>query len=471
MGAVPGEQSGTVPPPRGPTRTIFVRREGNLRLRGRRDRRGVRFTPYKQIRHPARPLPRDYTGSTQRFGGRTPPTAEFWYQAVDSNGEVLFTGSSPDPAGIVTEIPSRGRGAGDESLRTIVSPFRRSAFAVTVPDDDRIASLRFSSFAYARLADDPLARFTRDRTDRGDGVVDLPLDGLPVESPVDRNLAKYKGELFGGVPVDQSLICLRFVAEGFTSGEMQDFRNLCDQFKAHIAKSKLWNPAYNNAVSYIRYPIASQTSGTSIPAGCSPTGVAMGTTKTEFESEFSDSAGKVNGKCRLLAGFDELVLDAVEDDVGFPIELTVVLVNTAEYGGSSDRQVSWAACKNEFAQELILHELGHQLGLSDEYDYVGAGPTVPMGNVTSNPAHPPWTSTSSPPKAFENPTLPPDCVVPAGHQPASSAPAKEIGAFQGANHNGCDWYRPTAECKMRILSATQPVDFCPVCKGIMQSYP
>lgn len=471
MGAAAREQREPSPPPRGSTRTIFVRRRGNLRLRGRRDRRGARFTPYRQIRHLARPLPRAYTGSTQRFSRDLLPTTDFWYQAIANNGEVLFTGSDPDPTGILTEIPAGGRGDENESLRTIVSPFRRSAFTVTVPDDVRITSLRFSSYAYALLADDTLARFGRDLSDGGNGVVDLPLDGIPIESPVDRNSPAYKGELFHGVPVDQALVCLHFVAEGFTSGQMRKFRSICDQLRADVANAQLWNSSANGNVSYVRYPIASNESGTWIPAACSSNGVAMGTQNTEFQSEFSDAVGKVNGECRLLAGFDELVLDAIKDDVGCPVELTVVVVNTQEYGGSSDHQVSWVAGKNGLARELILHELGHQLGLSDEYDFQGAGPTAPKGNVTRTPANPPWQTSTVPPQIYGNPTPPTDCVVPMIYGSVSTAQANTIGAFQGANHNGCDWFRPTLDCRMRTLSVAPPVDFCPVCKGIMQSYP
>jgi hypothetical protein len=113
-------------------------------------------------------------------------------------------------------------------------------------------------------------------------------------------------------------------------------------------------------------------------------------------------------------------------------DASVVMVNTARYGGCGGGRAVYAA-GNASAMESAAHELGHTLAvLADEYQGRsdcgwGAGEVNTSANSTHG-AWPEWISTLGPPK-------------------------------QGAqNYNSCI-YRPAESCLMRSLDA----EYCPVC--------
>lgn len=113
-------------------------------------------------------------------------------------------------------------------------------------------------------------------------------------------------------------------------------------------------------------------------------------------------------------------------------DTSVVMVNTARYGGCGGGRAVYAAA-NPSAMESAAHELGHALAvLNDEYaGRTGCGTGAGEVNTSDDPAvgaWPEWISTLGPPK-------------------------------QGAqNYNSCI-YRPAESCLMRTLDA----EYCPVC--------
>lgn len=111
---------------------------------------------------------------------------------------------------------------------------------------------------------------------------------------------------------------------------------------------------------------------------------------------------------------------------------TIILVNTTRYGGSGGSRSVYAA-GNSSATEIALHEIGHSMaGLDDEYGGVAScGNSAGGFNTSLNPvtgAWPEWAAELGPP-------------------------------WEGAKYYNLCIYRPTANCKMRLLNAP----FCPVC--------
>jgi hypothetical protein len=111
---------------------------------------------------------------------------------------------------------------------------------------------------------------------------------------------------------------------------------------------------------------------------------------------------------------------------------TVVMVNTARYGGCGGLRAVYSA-GNAAATEVAIHELGHSFaGLSDEYQsYTTCGLGAGEINTSTNAVTGAW------------PEWIPDLGAPR----------------QGAEYYALCVYRPQTSCEMRSLG----VPFCPVC--------
>ena len=137
----------------------------------------------------------------------------------------------------------------------------------------------------------------------------------------------------------------------------------------------------------------------------------------------------------------------------------LVLIDSPNRGGAGGvgEEPAWSTitgAQGEEWQAVALHELGHSLGLADEYEATGVGnePATLEPNVTRarNAAQARWAALCSP-GVFHDPT----CA--AGMSP--SAPAGTVGTFEGARYQQFGRYRPAANCRMRSTAAP----FCPVC--------
>lgn len=137
----------------------------------------------------------------------------------------------------------------------------------------------------------------------------------------------------------------------------------------------------------------------------------------------------------------------------------LVLIDSPKRGGAGGvgKEPAWSTitgAQGEEWQAVALHELGHSLGLADEYEATGVGnePATLEPNVSRarNAAQTGWAALCSP-SLFHDPT----CA--AGAPP--SVPAGTVGTFEGARYQQFGRYRPAANCRMRSTAAP----FCPVC--------
>jgi len=148
----------------------------------------------------------------------------------------------------------------------------------------------------------------------------------------------------------------------------------------------------------------------------------------------------------------------------------LVLINSEVRGGAGGvpewKYPAWAsitACPGETWQAVALHEIGHGLGLADEYRDSGRAGEQPENEpnvaATQDFANLMWRSllTEVPATASSFFSLERQNLIRAGQAPV---PARDfVGLFQGARYRS-DLYRPSWQCLMLSTAVTQ---FCPVC--------
>lgn len=172
-----------------------------------------------------------------------------------------------------------------------------------------------------------------------------------------------------------------FVAEGYTAAERAKFLADANTFLAAMlgdANAKLNAPfsVYKNLFNASALFVASAQSGTDQPNN-----------NTYVNTYFNSSQHGSDG--RLLYGdfgkVDTAVSQAYASNAH---ELTVVLVNTALYGGAGG-EIAWASAGNIASSEVILHEIGHSFaGLQDEYVDTSIASNYPISDPGfQNSAH------------------------------------------------------------------------------------
>ena len=141
--------------------------------------------------------------------------------------------------------------------------------------------------------------------------------------------------------------------------------------------------------------------------------------------------------------------------------VSLILINSTKRGGAGGQPgysawTSIAPAPGERWENVCLHEIGHGLGLADEY-LQDPAPTEPPAKLEPNVSRNPIPS-QTPWRGFAN--LLPDAPAPsftiAGQ---NSAPADAIGTFQGARYKP-SLYRSSRDCLMRDTRQS----FCIVCQ-------
>lgn len=246
-----------------------------------------------------------------------------------------------------------------------------------------------------------------------------------------------------------------FVAEGYTDDSMDRFMRRCQKAVAAIK----WQPwATGSSLKFLAYPyVSSQEETDLLGPPCFPF--------RDNRMTHLDSALGPYGLCHFLTGDVEKALDSAPES-----DIVIVLVNTARYGGSSDLSVAWVSAEHPLFLELVLHELGHRLGLHDEYEtQIGALYAAWPGidaNVTQDPLNPPWIHLASGvPTIFSNTSCQEQDSSETSWPPTSQS---GVHVFQGAFYSPCDWYRSEANCKMRDV-ANPPVRFCAYCSQLLKT--
>lgn len=145
-------------------------------------------------------------------------------------------------------------------------------------------------------------------------------------------------------------------------------------------------------------------------------------------------------------------------------DLGLVLVNHHRRGGAGGNAhfPAWVTNRDSATDKwpaVAIHELGHALGLGDEYDSPNSNAAPGLEpNITkeADPRRTPWATLVTHPAPV--PTL-------ANGASAASLPPGAIGTFEGARYCKTGLYRAQATCMMRTTGAP----FCVRCQQLIRA--
>ena len=286
---------------------------------------------------------------------------------------------------------------------------------------------------------------------------------------------------------------LLILGDGYTAGERRKFerdaRRLADvlfattPFKERQADINVWGLAPPSAQS-----------GVSRPSQGIHRRTPVGTTYDAFDTE------------RYLLTFENRAFRDVAANA--PYEVVEIITNTDTYGGGGIFNLfSTAAAGNLWAPYLFIHEFGHHLaGLADEYytssvAYLPAvdrvEPWEPNATALLDPSALKWRDLVAPGTPLPTPWPKDDfeadtaavqqrrAAIRARNGPEAEIDAlfreqmahdtallnhpphgNVVGAFEGANYEAREFFRPQADC---IMFTRDQVPFCAVCRRAIEA--
>lgn len=233
---------------------------------------------------------------------------------------------------------------------------------------------------------------------------------------------------------DKDALILTFFGDGFTENEQELFFAEAKRMAKYMMATAPWDE-YADAVKIYAIGVCSNESGVRADHA---------RTQAEADADTRDSAFRASF---WTSGMQRLVEIAEEDMERVrriyreklpATDYAIVMVNSEVYGGSGG-EISIVS-RNDESLEMLLHELGHTIGiLSDEY-FAGnsyAGEYVNM-SAESDPKKVRWSRFIG---------------------------KNGIGVYEYDN-GGDGWFKPHQNCKMRYLGRQFP--FCEVCKEALR---
>ena len=244
----------------------------------------------------------------------------------------------------------------------------------------------------------------------------------------------------GGGDVN-SKIDIAFLAEGYTSDQMEKFRADVKRFWKYMSGVE---PYKSHKERFNVYAVESPSaeSGTDIPNQGIFRNTAMNFTFSTFDVD------------RYLTSFD---LKSIHDIAAVvPYDHIIILVNTTEYGGGGFYNF-YSACvaDHKLSLRVLVHEFGHAFaGLADEYFYADEA-NEEMYSLKREPWEPNITTLNN---FNEKWLVDPQTPIPT---PRTKEYADKVGVFEGGGYQSEGIYSPFQDCIMR---SNTPKTFCPVCR-------
>lgn len=268
--------------------------------------------------------------------------------------------------------------------------------------------------------------------------------------PDDKSISRDSENDFKVTPVivngePSEKVDLLFIAEGYTSSQMEKFRKDVEKFTEYLfdiepykSRSKDFNIWAVESVS--------DEEGTDIPHEGIWRRTVAGSNFYTFKSD------------RYLTAPDQTVVAKLAANA--PCDAMYVIVNTSKYGGGGIYNYYGLSMSDHKTEaQVFVHEFGHSFaGLADEYFYEGDVFENSFYNLNLEPWEPNITTLIDFRRKWAT-MLNPSTPVPT---PADSSNIHTIGVYEGAAYCAKGIYRPYIDCRMRSNAAP---GFCPVCQS------
>jgi hypothetical protein len=259
------------------------------------------------------------------------------------------------------------------------------------------------------------------------------------------------------------------LGDGYRASELAqyatDVQTFIDTFRTTAPYNRLWC-----GINIHRVDVVSTDSGADDPGTCGDGSTGSGATpKTYFDATFCG-----DGNIRRLLTCNSTVAKSTAQAQVPEVHMTMVIVNTSQYGGSGGQVATFST--NASSAEIGLHEMGHTaFSFADEYEYYqgcgtgesghdhygGGEPSEPNVTANTNVNTIKWKSVltnAADGLPTTNNANCSDCDTQANPKSASY-----VGAYEGARYFHCGCYRPSFNCRMRALNNA----FCGVCQNVI----
>ena len=240
---------------------------------------------------------------------------------------------------------------------------------------------------------------------------------------------------------------MQVIAEGYTSSEMEKFRNDVKKLGNYLFNQAPFGK-YKNNINIYGIEAVSGESGADVPGKGIYVNTALNSSYYTFDTD------------RYLTTQD---IKAVNDYAAYaPHDQIIILINSSTYGGGGVYNYYTASTiDHKLSPEVIVHEFGHGfVGLGDEYG---------GGDVAYEEFYPlkvePWEPNITTLVDFDSKwknMIPAGVPVPTPNDPKYK---NVTGLFEGGGYVDKGIYRSALDCRMRTNEAK---GFCEVCQKAIE---
>ena len=240
---------------------------------------------------------------------------------------------------------------------------------------------------------------------------------------------------------------IAFIAEGYTRGEMDKFRNDVQRMAEYLFAEAPFDK-YRDRINIWAVEAPSQESGTDVPGEGIYVNTALNASYYTFDVD------------RYLTTQD---IRRVNDyAAAAPHDQVIVLINSPRYGGGGVyNYYSAVTADHQLTPKVLTHEFGHGLvGLGDEY-YSSEVAYEEFYPLDVEPWEPNITTRVNFDSKWKN-LIAKSVPVPT---PNDKRYTGVTGLFEGGGYSAKGIYRPSFDCRMK---SNQADSFCEVCQNALE---